>query len=114
MYKFKKYYPGKPYVSTQQVYNWINQNKISIRVEDTCYKRKKSHRKRKNGMMKHLQWNLDNKTVLPISLRPKYIEKRDEPGHLEIDSIIGRRNEYASIISIVDRCTRVIDRKSVV
>ena len=63
VYKFKKYYPGKPYVSTQQVYNWINQNKISIRVEDTCYKRKKSHRKRKNGMMKHLQWNLDNKTV---------------------------------------------------
>ena len=59
-------------------------------------------------MMNHLQWNLDNKTVLPIRLRPKYIEKRDEPGHLEIDSIIGRRNEYGSIISIVDRCTRVI------
>ncbi len=59
-------------------------------------------------MMNHFKWNLDHKTVLPIRLRPKYIEKRDEPGHLEIDSIIGKKNEYASIISIVDRCTRVM------
>lgn len=42
-------------------------------------------------MMKHTKWNLDNKTVLPISLRPKYIDKRDEPGHLEIDSILEKR-----------------------
>lgn len=58
-------------------------------------------------MMNHVQWNIDNKTVLPIALRPKYVEKREELGHLEIDSIIGKRNEYASIISIVDRCSRV-------
>lgn len=57
-------------------------------------------------MMKHTKWNLDNKTVLPISLRPKYIDKRDEPGHLEIDSILGKKNEQNSLISIVDRCTR--------
>ena len=57
-------------------------------------------------MMSHTKWNFDNKTVLPISLRPKYINKRDEPGHLEIDSILGKRNEQSSIISIVDRCTR--------
>ena len=58
--------------------------------------------------MQHTKWNLDNKTVLPISLRPKYINKRDERGHLEIDSILGKRNEYSSIISIVDRCTRQV------
>lgn len=58
--------------------------------------------------MNHTKWNIDHKTVLPISLRPKYIEKRDEIGHLEIDSIVGKRNEYDSIISIVDRCTRKI------
>ena len=56
--------------------------------------------------MQHTKWNLDNKTVLPISLRPKYIENRDEIGHLEIDSILGKKNEQDSIISIVDRCTR--------
>ena len=56
--------------------------------------------------MNHTMWNIDHKTVLPISLRPKYINKRDELGHLEIDSILGKRNEYNSIISIVDRCSR--------
>ena len=56
--------------------------------------------------MTHTKWNFDNKTVLPIRLRPKYIEKRNEPGHLEIDSILGKRNEQDSLISIVDRCTR--------
>ena len=58
--------------------------------------------------MQHTKWNIDHKTVLPISLRPKYINKRDEKGHLEIDSIVGLRNEYSSIISIVDRCTRKV------
>ncbi len=59
-------------------------------------------------MIQHTKWNIDHKTVLPISLRPKYINKRDEKGHLEIDSIVGLRNEYSSIISIVDRCTRKV------
>ncbi len=108
VYPFKKCHARKPSVSAQQVYNWVNANKIAIRVEDTCYKRKKGSRRRSNGMMKHVKWNLDHKTVLPIRLRPKYIEKRDEIGHLEIDSIIGKRNEQASILSIVDRCTRVM------
>ena len=75
VYKFKKYYPTKPSVSAQQVYNWINDGKIEIQPKDTCYKRRKKKRKRKNGMMNHLKWNLDHKTVLPIRLRPKYIEK---------------------------------------
>lgn len=66
-----------------------------------CYKKRKN--KIKGGMMKHTKWNLDNKTVLPISLRSKYIEKRDETGHLEVDSIL---DEQESLISIVDRCTK--------
>lgn len=59
-------------------------------------------------MMERFEWNLTHKTVLPISLRLKHVELRNEIGHLEIDSIIGKRNEYDSIISIVDRCTRKI------
>lgn len=106
LYKFRRYHPHKPYVSVQQVYNWINQGKLQIQANTMCYKRRK--RKLRHGMMNHLKWNLDNKTVLPISLRPKYIEDRNEIGHLEIDSIIGKRGDYDSIISIVDRCSRVI------
>lgn len=100
---YKRKYPYSPCPSFQQVYNWIKLDKINIRKNQLCYKKRRSKR---NGMMRHLEWNLENKTVLPIRLRPKYIEDRNEIGHLEIDSIIGKKNEYDSIISIVDRTTR--------
>lgn len=101
---YKKKYPYSPIVTVKQVYNWINQGKIKIKRNELCYKKRK--RKVQNSMMRHTEWNLENKTVLPIRLRPKHIEKRIETGHLEIDSILGKRNEQESIISIVDRCTR--------
>ena len=66
-----------------------------------CYKRRKKKR-RANGMMNHLIWNITNKTVLPISLRPKEANERQELGHLEIDSIIGKRNEYSTMWLIHD------------
>lgn len=103
VYKFKKQYWNANCPSIKQVYNWINEGKIRLKKKDLCYKKHKSSR---SSMMAHTKWNFDNKTVLPISLRPKYINKRDELGHLEIDSILGLRNEYSSIISIVDRCSR--------
>lgn len=103
IYMFKKRYKGVKCPSVQQVYNWIKNDKINITRDKLCYKRRKN---KKSGMIQHTLWNLDHKTVLPISLRPKYIEERKEIGHLEIDSIVGKRNEQYSIISIVDRCTR--------
>ena len=100
--KFKKTYLFANCPSVKQVYNWINEGKIKLTKKDLCYKKRRG---KKTSMMNHTKWNFDNKTVLPISLRPKYINKRDELGHLEIDSIIGKRNEFDSIISIVDRCS---------
>lgn len=105
VYMFKKRYKTVKCPTTKQIYNWINENKINLTRDKLCYKKRKN---KKSGMMQHTLWNLNNKTVLPISLRPKYIEKRKETGHLEIDSILGKRNEQDSIISIVDRCTRRI------
>ena len=103
VFKFKRNYFYAKCPTVKQVYNWINEGKIRLTKDKLCYKKSRG---KKTGMMNHTKWNLDNKTVLPISLRPKYINKRDEIGHLEIDSILGKRNEYDSIISIVDRCTR--------
>lgn len=105
IHKFKKTHFAKC-PTIKQVYNWINEGKLEIKKEDLCYKKHRG--KRKTGMMKHFEWNLEHKTILPISLRPKYVELRGETGHLEIDSIVGKRNEQCSIISIVDRCTRKI------
>ena len=104
IYNFKRTHLTAKCPSVKQVYNWINEGKIYLTKEKLCYKKRRG--KNKSGMMRHFKWNLDHKTVLPISLRPKYIEDRDEIGHLEIDSIVGLKNEQASIISIVDRCTR--------
>ena len=103
VYKFKRTHLNANCPSIKQIYNWINEGKIKLSKNDLCYKK---HRSNKSNMMSHTKWNFDNKTVLPISLRPKYINKRDELGHLEIDSILGKKNEYSSIISIVDRCSR--------
>lgn len=103
VFKFKRNYLNAKCPSVKQVYNWIEQRKIKLKKDDLCYKKRRG---KKTNMMNHTKWNLDNKTVLPISLRPKYINKRDELGHLEIDSIVGKKNEYDSIISIVDRCSR--------
>ena len=103
VHKFRKsYFALCP--SVKQVYNWIKEGKIFLTKEKLCYKKRKG--KSKIGMMTHLKWNLDHKTVLPIGLRPKYVDERNEPGHLEIDSIVGKRNEFDTIVSIVDRCTR--------
>lgn len=107
MYNFNRYHSSYPKVSIQQIYNWINSGKISINPKKMCYKRRKTKLKTK-GMMSHLDYQLAFKTVLPISLRPSHIELRDEVGHLEIDSIIGKRGEYQTIISIVDRCSRQV------
>lgn len=104
VYQFKKMYLSAKCVSVKQVYNWIEQGKIYLKKKDLCYKKYK--KKKRSGMMEYFLWNLENKAVLPISLRPKYIEKREEPGHLEIDSILGKKDEKQAIISIVDRCTR--------
>ena len=103
VYMFKKRYKTAKCPTVRQVYNWVNKGKINLTRDKLCYKKR---RNKKYGMMQHTKWNLDNKTVLPISLRPKYIDNRDEIGHLEIDSILGKKNEQYSIISIVDRCTR--------
>ena len=100
---FKKQYKNAKCPSVQQTYKWIREEKIFLTKDKLCYKKRRS---RKNNMMNHTIWNMKNKTVLPIRLRPKYIENRNEIGHLEIDSIIGKKNEYDSLISIVDRCTR--------
>lgn len=107
VYKFKKAYVFAPSVTVKQVYNWIEEGKIFITREKLCYKKRK-RKSKLSAMMEHFVWNLENKTILPIGLRPKYIEERKEAGHLEIDSILGKKDEKQSVISIVDRCTRKV------
>ena len=86
---FKKRYKGVKYPTVRQLYNWINNEKIDINKYNMCYKRRKN--KICSEMWSHTKWNLENKTVLSISLRHKYIDRRDALGHLEINSILGKK-----------------------
>ena len=86
-----------------------NEKKVQIDIStkyDTFLRYLYTHYDYKTCSIEICMMKFKKQTVLPISFRPKYINKRDELGHLEIDSIIGKRNEYDYIISIVDRCSR--------
>ena len=72
--KFKKSHLTANCPSIKQVYNWINEGKIKLTKKDLCYKKRRG---KKTSMLNYTKWNIDHKTVLPISLRPKYINKRD-------------------------------------
>ena len=45
VHKFRRYHPRKAVVSAQQVYNWINEDKIDIKPKQMCYKRRKKNNK---------------------------------------------------------------------
>ena len=65
VHKFKNKYKFAPKVSYQQVYIWIIQGKLEITRQTICYK-KRRRKSNQSGMMNHLKWNLENKTVLWI------------------------------------------------
>ena len=48
------------------------------------------------------------KRALPIAKRPKAVLTRDTIGHLECDSIVGRRNEPHKVLVCLDRACRYV------
>ncbi|MBR3523057.1 MAG: class B sortase, partial [Bacilli bacterium] len=98
VYKFRKSHLTAKCPTVRQVYNWINNGKIFLTKDKLCYKKARG-KNNKSGMMKHTKWNLDHKTVLPISLRPKYINKR----YIIIEGI-----DKMIIIKIIDKLINFI------
>ena len=49
---------------------------------------------------------LNNKNAKSISERPKEADERTEPGHWEIDLVVGKQGTKPSILTLVDRKTR--------
>jgi IS30 family transposase len=48
------------------------------------------------------------KKARPISKRPKSVLTRDAIGHLECDSLVGRRNEPHKVVVLLDRACRYV------
>lgn len=85
--------------STKTLYNWIDDKKTSVINMDLAMKLRRSTKATKSR--KH-------KRVLGTSIeeRPEFIEKRDDFGHWEIDTVLGHKSNDHALLTLVERKTR--------
>ncbi len=88
--------------SIKTVYNWINYNVIKINAKSLLRPWKKSYFKKKySSYLGKL-----SKYIIPITYRPKCINKRQRYGDYEIDLINSKQGIKSSLLTLVDRKTR--------
>ncbi|WP_295049273.1 IS30 family transposase [Ruminococcus sp.] len=88
-------------VCTKTLYNYVDLGLLPIKNIDLP---EKTGRKKKSTIVRK------NKRVFGNSIeeRPKEIEKRNEFGHWEIDTVVGTKDESEpSVLTIVERQTRM-------
>lgn len=101
--KIKSLYHNIKIPSWRQVYNWINDGIWIIKKQDRLRTWYKKGGKRTSGIFSRFK----NKRVMPIWVRPKYIDKRQEYGHWEIDLIIGKKaSGFENLLTLTERMTR--------
>lgn len=85
--------------STKSLYNWIDEGKLSVINLDLAMKMRRSTKKSKPR--KH-------KRVLGKSIaeRPESIDTREEFGHWEIDTVLGKKSNDDALLTLVERKTR--------
>lgn len=89
--------------SLRQVFNWVKSNRWKIRRSDRLRRYYKRGGKRTNGIFS----KFNNKLVLPIWVRPKDIDLRQEKGHWEADLIVGKKaNGFDNLLTFTERKTR--------
>ena len=103
--KVKKLLPSNLAIpSVRQVFNWFKKGKWVLRRKDRLRTYVKG-RKRKSGIFSKFK----EKYVLPIWVRPKYIDLRTEFGHWEADLIIGSKSTgFDNLITLNERKTRYL------
>ena len=87
-------------VCTKTLYNYIDRGLLKVRNIDLLLKpRLKSSDKRKRREAKRIMGK-------SIDLRPKEVETREEFGHWEIDTVVGKRSNDAVLLTLTERKTR--------
>lgn len=86
-------------VCTKTLYNYIEHGLLKVRNIDLQLK---IHRKPKKNV------NRANKRIYgkSISQRPKAVEERNEFGHWEIDTVIGKRSGDQALLTLTERKSR--------
>lgn len=89
----------KPIVCTKTLYNYIDQRLLNVRNIDLLLK---VRRKTKKQIVRK------NKRILGQSIeqRPEEVQTRQEFGHWEIDTVIGKRSADEALLTITERKTR--------
>ncbi len=86
-------------VCTKTLYNYIDRCLLKVRNIDLFIKTRR--KPKKNSLRKHKR--LFGKS---ISERPDSIEKREEFGHWEIDTVLGRLSNDHVLLTLTERKTR--------
>jgi IS30 family transposase len=90
-------------VCTKTVYNMIDAG-IFLNLSNKALPVKRDGRKRPYRRVRKVA--LNNKNGKSISERPTEADERTEPGHWEIDLVVGKQGTKAAILTLVDRKTR--------
>ena len=98
--KANQLFPADKMVCTKTIYNYIDMGLMkatNLDLQEKLSRNTKTHKNRKNK--KELGDSIEK--------RPKEVDSREEFGHWEIDSVIGRKKEgEPQVMTIVERKTR--------
>lgn len=86
-------------VCTKTLYNYIDQGLLMIKNIDLTLK---TRRKTKRGRLRQER----RQYGMNIDQRPEPANTRTEPGHWEIDTVIGRKDSGAVLLTLDERVTR--------
>ena len=101
--KIKELYPNIKIPSCRQVFNWVRDSRWIVKRSNRLRQYYKKGGKRTSSIFSKFK----HKNVLPIWVRPKYIDNRSEYGHWEVDLVIGKKaNGFHNLLTLTERVTR--------
>ena len=89
-------------ISISSIYRYLRRmGKVSLLKQLRHY----GASQKRNGKAGKMKWV---KKAQTYKRRPKAVRTRDKMGHLECDSIVGKRNEHDKLVVLLDRATRFV------
>jgi IS30 family transposase len=95
--------PFETSICTKTLYNYIDQGVFASLSNKDLWAKKEG---KKRDYKKVRTVALNNKKGKSIEERPKEADERTEPGHWEIDLVVGKQGTKAAILTLVERKTR--------
>ena len=104
--RLPKEHPGLS-ISHEAIYQYIYDKETRKKMNLAVYLPRAYKKRKLFGQGHHHKNKLHIPHRTPINERPKYIEKRVQPGHWEIDTVTSRQSKKALAVSL-ERSTRMV------